>query len=98
VPVYGSGDLAGAFLTDFAVQATVGTYTAPVLFDVQDVVEQDASGFGVQSRRQTALVKAGALGTVTQDSTVTIGGTAFTVHRTEAEPPDFAFERLVLAG
>jgi len=93
-----SSDLSAVFLSDFALQATLGTATAPCIFDVQDVVEQDASGYGVQSRRQSALVKAGALGSVTQDSTITIGGTAFTVHRSEPEPPDFALERIILAG
>lgn len=93
-----SGDLTAVFLSDFALQATLGTATAPCLFDVQDVVEQDASGFGVQGRRQTALVKAGALGTVTQDAGITIGGTAFSVHRIEPEPPDFALERIILTG
>lgn len=94
---FGSGDLA-TFFTDFAVTASRGTFTAPVLFDVEDVIVNDGSGYGVQSRRQSVLLKAGTLGTVAQGDTVTVGSASYSVHGVELEPPDQSIERLILAG
>lgn len=94
---FGSGDLA-TFFTDFGVSASRGTFSTTVLFDVEDVIVNDGSGYGVQTRRQSVLLKAGTLGTVAQGDTVTVGSASYNVHGVELDPPDQQIERLILAG
>lgn len=102
----GDADLDTFLGCDFSVVARIGAHKANVLEDNDDVVTQDAGGFGVVARRHSVLVKRGALGEVKQGQTITITSErcgektteTYKVRHSELEPPDRAFERIHLAG
>lgn len=94
---FGSGDVA-AFLADFGVPASAGTFATTALFDTDDLPVDDGAGYPVQVRRNSALIAAGSLGSLSQGDTVTVDGAAYNVRAVELEPPDRLFERITLAG
>lgn len=97
MPAFGSADVS-AFLADHGVAASRGTFSTTALFDSEDAVVEDGSGYPVQVRRNSVLIARGGLGTVAQGDTITVGGTAYNARFAELEPPDQLFERITFAG
>lgn len=101
----GDDDL-DVFLEDANATVRRGSYSAPGWFDVSDDLQNDRSGYAVMARRTSVLVKAGSLGTVEQDATITVTRTVrgakestdYNVSHVAGEPPDMAFERITLTG
>lgn len=85
------------FLADFGVDVTIGSTTITGVRRLEDVPREGLDGVQVLVRRESVVVKTGAVANPAIDSAITVDGTAFKVRSVESEPPDGAFTRIVYA-
>ena len=95
--IFGAADL-DALLAQMGVSVTFGSTTVNGLFDRDDVFLQDPSGMHVSTRRQSVLVKTGALAGLTVNSAITVDGNPYHIRDVSLEPGDGAFTRITLAA
>ncbi len=94
--VFGAADL-DALLAQLGVSVTYGGNTVNGLFDREDLFLQDPSGLHVSTKRQSVLVKTGALTALAVNSAITVDGGTYHIRDVSLEPGDGAFTRITLA-